>query len=118
MPGSFSFFPFFFLLHVLNILFGTIRHYHVPQQRIFSEIIFLVCEAIKYNHCNDNHCNENEVETSIVKSKFSDIDSSETIHLLPTKRPGLSWQLATLFIAGEVLGGGVVAIGDALVSTG
>ena len=65
-----------------------------------------------------NYKNDQEETNVVVKSKFVCIDPSETTHLLPTHVTGLSWQKATLFISGELVGAGMVAIGDALACTG
>ena len=62
--------------------------------------------------------NDEDNDVVVVKSTFICVDSSETTNLLPTNVTGLSWQKATLFISGELVGGGMVAIGDALASTG
>ena len=62
--------------------------------------------------------NNKEENNIVVKSTFVCVDQSETTNLLPTHVTGLSWQKATLFISGELVGGGMVAIGDALASTG
>ena len=60
-----------------------------------------------------------EIRKDVSKSTFQVVDDERT-HLLSTSghHYGLSWQLAILFIMGEVLGGGVVAIGSAMVGTG
>ena len=57
------------------------------------------------------------METS--NEKF-EIIQDENSYLISTSghHYGLSWQLAILFIMGEVLGGGVIAIGSAMVGTG
>ncbi|XP_047124758.1 uncharacterized protein LOC105843512 [Hydra vulgaris] len=61
--------------------------------------------------------NENHIE-KVTKTKFL-IEDGENELLLPyLSKKGLSWQLAILFIVGEILGRGVVAIGDAAVNTG
>ena len=55
----------------------------------------------------------------LAKESF-EIDDGEKILLIPSIecRKGLSWQMAILFIVGEGLGGGVVAMSDATVNTG
>ncbi|XP_065653368.1 uncharacterized protein LOC136080521 [Hydra vulgaris] len=61
---------------------------------------------------------ENPVDCQVTKSNFQ-IEDGELELLLPSKsKKGLSWQLAILFIVGEIVGGGVVAMGDATVNAG
>ena len=52
------------------------------------------------------------------ESKFKIVDNVQSPLIPNIAMRGLSWQLAILFVMGEVLGGGVVAISNGLVNSG
>ena len=63
-----------------------------------------------------------EDQSASINTSTNDLlitDEEEKSLLLPEAvQTGLSWQLAILFIMGEILGGGVVSIGGAITNTG
>ena len=52
------------------------------------------------------------------ESKFKSVDNVLSPLIPNMAMRGLSWQLAILFVMGEVLGGGVIAISNGLVNSG
>ena len=52
------------------------------------------------------------------ESKFKIVDDVRSPLVPNMAMRGLPWQLAILFVMGEVLGGGVVAISNGLVNSG
>ena len=77
--------------------------------------------AFQYDDILCKEMNEEDQSASVSTSKndFLTTDEEEKSLLLPeAAETGLSWQLAILFIMGEILGGGVVSIGGAMANTG
>ena len=77
--------------------------------------------ACQYDDILCKEMNEEDQSASVNTSKndFLTTDEEEKSLLLPeAAETGLSWQLAILFIMGEILGGGVVSIGGAMANTG
>ena len=69
--------------------------------------------------CKEMNEEDQSASINISKKDFLITDEEEKSLLLPEAvQTGLSWQLATLFIMGEILGGGVVSIGGAMANTG